>query len=59
MATAIYTVIFLASCSLYCYCVYRLIVVESALRNLLNAFEDADNLERLHIAIQAARKVLS
>ena len=50
--------IFAGLAILYVFLVARLIVIEHALRELLNAFDDADNLERLHIAIQAARKVL-
>lgn len=48
--------------ALICYQVYRLTVLESVVRDLLLAIEAQgqtdDDMERLHNAVQAARKVV-
>lgn len=52
-------IVFVALVALHFYLVYRLILVERALRNVLAAIENGDDLERLHNAVQAARKVVA
>ncbi len=58
VSAVINTVVFVALVALHCYLIHRLILVERALRNVLDAIENGDDLERLNVAIQAARKVV-
>ncbi|MBK8200286.1 MAG: hypothetical protein IPK75_18220 [Acidobacteria bacterium] len=59
MSAVINIVVFVALVALHFYIIHRLILVERALRNVLAAIENGDDLERLNNAIQAARKVVA
>lgn len=57
MQSAISVVLFFAGCALYWFLCYRLVLVERALRRVLQAIESGD-VGRMDAAIQAARKVV-
>lgn len=57
-AGLINVVVFVAIVALHFYLIRRLNLVERALRNVLAAIENGDDLERMHNVIQAAQKVV-